>query len=326
MMIGEISLDEAQASAMNSLRDPTGPHVYLWGPPGRGKTLLVDAYTTSMRSKRLLRKHFHEVFGDIHREIRSRGSLTRALDSLLAGVEIVCFDEFHVHDPADAQYVTALVRHALGSGVRMIVTSNYPPSQLLPNPLFHSMFEPCIGVIEREFRIVECDGGTDYRARGDARRTGAWLSPGTHHQLTEAGLSPPNPNEQVTLRPSGHPIIARRANHGEVWFDFAALCATPTAPVDYLRLAEQYSRWAITDVPSLAVAGADAAQRFANLIDVLWERRIEVFITSPVPPDEFAPHSGAHDIDRMVSRLSQLPAKNPRELGESLAATSDCSS
>ncbi|MFW0790272.1 cell division protein ZapE [Gordonia sp. CPCC 205333] len=309
MEIGGRVLDEAQRLAVRALGDPTGPCIYLWGPPGRGKTWLVDTYLAESSRKRVLRRHFHDFFVDVHREIRVRGSLNRALDALLAGIDVLCFDEFHVHDPADGQYVTALVQHVVDGRVRMIVTSNYQPSQLLPNPLFHSMFEPCIALIERHFRVVECDGGTDYRASGDAHRPGAWLTPGASSQLAKVGLRSPDPRDQVTLRLSGHPIVARRADSDEVWFDFGAMCATPTAPTDYLLLAQQFSRWVITDVPRLSDAGADAAQRFANLIDVLWEKRIEVVLTSSVPPAELAPHSGAHDIDRMVSRLSQLPTE-----------------
>ncbi|NMN99800.1 cell division protein ZapE [Gordonia sp. TBRC 11910] len=304
MRIDGRQLDRAQRSAMDALADPAGSDVYLWGPPGRGKSWLVDAHLASMSRKRVLRSHFHEFFADVHRLIRTRGSLADALDALLTGLDVVCFDEFHVHDPADGQYVTALL-DAIGTRrIRLIVTSNYPPAGLMPNPLFHSMFEPTIDLIERRFRIVECDGGVDYRASRADRAPGAWLCPGTHAQLRSVGLRRPAAAERTTVSPAGHPIVATRARAGEIWFRFADLCATATAPIDYLALADEYRRWVITDVPDQL--DAEPAQRFANLVDVLWEKRTEVIVAASNTPDSLE-SAGAHDLDRMRSRLRQLP-------------------
>ncbi len=303
-------LDVAQRATMGVLSDSARPDVYLWGPPGRGKTWLVDSYIASNPRDRVLRKHFHEFFAEVHGAIRVHGSLAGALDSLLAGFDLVCFDEFHVHDPADGQYVTALLARLRERAIRTIVTSNYPPRDLMPNPLFHSTFAPTIALISRTFRIVECDGGTDYRQAPDEQMPGAWLTPGTVEQLKAYGLPSPVASERTSVRPAGHRIVADRAADGEVWFQFGELCETPTAPIDYLSLAQIYGRWVITGVP--AEIEAEAAQRFANLVDVLWEKQVEVVITSTALPDALITGRAAHDLDRMLSRLSQLTAASAR--------------
>lgn len=312
-------LDSAQESAWRALDDHAAPDVYLWGPPGRGKTWLVDRYLASTPPRRLLRTHFHEFFADVHAEIRSRGSLSTALDAVLTGLDTVCFDEFHVHDPADGRFLAALLVRARERGIRLIMTSNYPPIDLMPNPLFHSMFEPTIEMIHRHVRVVECDAGIDYRQARPGVVRGIWLSPGDDAQFENLGLRPPDLTERTTVRPAGHPIVADRAegtdrtgrtdgtegtHDGEIWFRFAELCGKPTAAVDYLPLARTHRRWVITDVP--ARLDAEPAQRFVTLIDVLWEKAVEVIVSAAVPPGALDADCAAHDLGRMISRLGEL--------------------
>lgn len=192
-------LDPAQHDAVEQLCHPERPNVYLWGPPGRGKSWLADVYFSAYPGRNKLRVHFHEFFRDLHVELRRhRFDLDAALDHLIGRAELVCFDEFHVHDPADGTFVARLFPALLGRRTRLVLTSNYPPRDLLPNPLFHDGFVPTIELVERCATVVALDGPRDHRLGSDHAKgfaSGIWPSPrptGSYDGSVSNGRRRPN--------------------------------------------------------------------------------------------------------------------------------------
>ncbi|MGU3582989.1 cell division protein ZapE [Rhodococcus sp. C26F] len=305
-------LDPAQHDAVEQLCHPERPNVYLWGPPGRGKSWLADVYFSACPGRNKLRIHFHEFFRDLHVELRRhRFDLDAALDHLIGRAELVCFDEFHVHDPADGTFVARLLPALLARRTRLVLTSNYPPRDLLPNPLFHDGFVPTIELVERCATVVALDGPHDHRLGSDHAKgfaSGIWAVSPSDPQLRRLCLERPAPAEHRVLRPAGRPLRALRAEKDCLWFDFRDLCGHPTAPADYLALAADYLFWVVDKIPDLTTAGREPAQRFANLVDVLHDRDVRVVFVSDVAVSELAAPAGpvAHDIGRLRSRLAQL--------------------
>ncbi|MBP1158327.1 cell division protein ZapE [Rhodococcus sp. PvR099] len=276
----------------------------------------MATYFAALPTNRKARIHFHEFFRDLHLAIRRRNNnLSAALDDLLGQLDVVCFDEFHVHDPADGKFIARLLPALFDRDVRVILTSNYPPHSLLPNPLFHHDFVPTIELIEQSVTVLTVDGSVDYRTVSGHEAgfaAGSWVNPGTPEQLEQLGLYPPTPNEHRTLAPAGHPIRVRRAGDGCLWIDFVDLCEKTTAPVDYLALAKEFRQWVVSDVPDLRAAGREPVQRFANVIDVLYDRDVTTVFLATMPLDTLT--HGAQlpvDIERIRSRLGQLCRIDP---------------
>ena len=229
-------LDSAQGDAIDALLSAGSRGVYLWGGVGRGKSWLMDVYFAALPTERKRRLHFHEFLADLHSAVRRhRCDLDAALDELLAGLDVVCLDEFHVHDPADGIFVGRLSAALFERNVLVVLTSNYPPDGLLPNPLFHEGFVPTIELIERSLTVVGVNGPVDYRTVRSRHDTGfaagAWISPGNDIQLSALGLHRPGTSERRVLRPAGHPLPAQRVRPDCLWFDFRDLCGGTTAPV-----------------------------------------------------------------------------------------------
>ncbi|EOM76964.1 cell division protein ZapE [Rhodococcus rhodnii] len=304
-------LDDAQVGAVDALASDS--NVYLWGPPGRGKSWLLATYFDAAPTHRKLRVHFHEFFRDLHLAIRRHGNdLPAALDDLVGDADVVCFDEFHVHDPADGIFIARWLPVLLDRGVRVIVTSNYAPHALLPNPLFHDDFLPTIDLIADAFAVTAVDGPVDYRSgRGHTKSSdeagfaaGRWV---VSASAAPHALRTPAAEEERTLTPAGRPIRARRAAGGELWIDFAALCEEATAPSDYRVLAQDFPHWVIAGIPPLNTVGREPMQRFANLVDVLHDRDIVTDFLASVPLDMLYDDARLlADTDRIRSRLGLL--------------------
>ncbi|MDR6679108.1 cell division protein ZapE [Pseudomonas oryzihabitans] len=324
-------IDEAQQAAIERLaeladdllrprlfRRHPARSLYLWGPVGRGKSFLLDGFFTALPFTEKRRVHFHAFFRELHermfRQPPGVDALAASLDELLEGCRLLCFDEFHVHDIGDAMLITRLFKALFSRGVVLITTSNYPPEGLLPNPLYHERFLPAIRLIETRMDILSVAGPQDYRsaspAEPDPFGIGAYLWPGSAAQRAQLGL-PPVGEGRVQV-PVGHRHLpALSAADGLLQFSFADLCEGPTAVLDYLTLSETWPRWLLDEVPPLREASPAARQRFINLVDVLYDRRLALFLVSAAPLDETLADSDIADMSRTRSRLSQLRQIGP---------------
>lgn len=268
--------------------------LYVHGAVGRGKTWLCDTFFDSLPLAAKRRVHVHEFFRSLHEAIwrtrATRGSapgevMTDAIAGLLDGVDLLYFDEFQVHDSGDAALLTRVLESVFERRIALLVTSNSPPSGLLPNPVFHDLIEPAIDLIHAHLDVVELSGSIDYRrdapaTRGHGFAAGRWISPVTGNNLGRAGLVRPRRSEAATVTSAGHEFPTKRASDGELWFSFEAVCEGEVLVGDYLRWASAFGTWVIDGVPVLASATVEARQRFVNLVDVLCDRNITLHIVS----------------------------------------------
>ena len=277
-------LDDAQAAAADALSTPGAKGIYLWGPVGRGKTWLLDTYFAGVGIETKKRVHFHSFFRDLHAAyFRRNFSIDAAIVDILSTgsgpASLLCFDEFHVHDIGDARLITRMLDALFARGVVLVVTSNYAPDELLSNPLFHQTFVPTIEKLKRNLEVIRVDGPVDYRSAATSQSrfaSGTWT---------------------LALHAGGH--------------TFAELCCAARSTGDYLQMLEEVTSVTVTEIPALATADEFAARRFANLVDVLYDRDVRADFHAVVPLPEFADGCVGLDTDRLVSRLGQLRSHRP---------------
>ena len=304
-------LDDAQKRAAARLSDLASNSrsdrgVYLWGPAGRGKTWLLDAFFVALPTSRKRRFHFQAFFGDYHRAVHRHGSgreaSDRGIDELVGDVDVVCFDEFHAHDPGDATLLTRLLRALLvDRAASIVITSNYEPDRLLPDRRYHHTFQPGIDLINASLDVVAIDASVDYRTIRPAARVG--FAAGTYRVGTDLH----GPGERIGIPIGSRFIQAAAADGNTVAFEFDELCNRPVSALDVLHLCGRYRHWSIRHVPKLDRAPLEAAQRFVNFIDVLHDQNVTVHISGTVPLDDlFSGESLPTDSHRTRSRLSLL--------------------
>ncbi|WP_176057135.1 cell division protein ZapE [Paraburkholderia sp. BCC1876] len=303
--------------------------VYCHGLPGRGKSLVVDTvFELATCSKRRL--HFHEFLREMNRRLVSEprgddrpGSVSR---QWLDGVDLLCFDEFHVHDIADAFLMARFLDTAISLGTRIVLTSNYAPDALLSDPEFHERFLPTIEQIERCFTVIHFDGARDYRFGGeeaDAPRFFAPLDPSNHdalrqifvrHEGDDASLEP------VTLSAAGRPLTARAAGTALLWADFDSLCVASRSHLDYLDLAGQWHGLILDNLHTDWLTKSHTLQRLVWLVDIFYDRKRSLFIASDQPIEAaLAGLEGAHDLSRTLSRLAEMQSRGYRSTLEDVA-------
>ena len=291
--------------------------VWLHGGVGRGKSFLMDCFFQSVPYRRKLRVHFHEFMRGVHRELDELKGTQDPLDAVSARIakryRLICFDEFHVADIADAMILERLMRGLFANGVTFVITSNYAPDALYPEGLHRDRVLPAIALLNHRLDVISVDAGVDYRQLAIARvRT--YVTPAGREADQALGAMYDAlarfPDEDPWLVIENRRVHARRRSHGVVWFDFDTLCGGPRSHNDYLALAVLFHTVIVSGVPRMDASMSSPARRFVWLVDVLYDQRVKLLMSAQCPPDELYPRGPlAGEFRRTVSRIAEMRSR-----------------
>ncbi|MCG1054465.1 AFG1 family ATPase [Mycetohabitans sp. B5] len=304
--------------------------VYMWGGVGRGKSFLMDSFYAVVPVQRKTRLHFHEFMREVHRELEVLKGRADPLDELARLVakryRLICFDEFHVSDIADAMILYRLLLKLFDNGVQFVMTSNYEPSTLYPDGLHRDRLLPAIDLINERLDVLNVDAGTDYRQRTLAQVQTYHTPLGAHadRALREAfARLAAVPDENPVLHIEKREIKTLRRADGVVWFDFATLCGGPRSQNDYLELATRFHTIILSDVPQMAPRMASEARRYTWLIDVLYDHKVKLLMSAAVPAEQlYVEGPMANEFARTVSRIIEMQSKEYLEAPRRIVDTS----
>lgn len=296
-------------------RHPPVRGLYMWGGVGRGKTLLMDQFFGALRERRKQRLHFHRFMREVHAELALLGNRSDPLDAVAARLaeraRLICFDEFHVADIADAMILGTLFDRLFARGVTLVATSNAAPKDLYRDGLQRVRFLPAIALLEQHCEVLAVDGGADYRLRALTRAElfHAPLGAAADAALARAFhlIAGGDGVEGGAVEVEGRPIPTRRRAEGIVWFEFAALCGGPRSAADYIELACENHTVLVSGVPGFDAARDDEARRFIALVDEFYDRAVKLLLSAAAPIGElYRGERLAFEFERTQSRLLEM--------------------
>jgi cell division protein ZapE len=315
-----VAFKSARSTRLRKLLNrPAVPRgVWLHGGVGRGKSFLMDCFFESVPLTRKARIHFHEFMRGVHRELRDLRNTADPLDEVARRIarryRLICFDEFHVSDIADAMILERLLSGLFAHGVVFVMTSNYQPDHLYPDGLHRDRILPAIALLNANLDVVSVDAGIDYRrlAMAEVAAYHAPAGDAANEALNEAfDRVAETADEDPSLTIEHREVIARRRAGGVVWFDFATLCGGPRSQVDYLEIANRFHTVILSDVPRMTPAMSSEARRFTWLIDVFYDQRVKLLMSAEVPPELlYVQGAMAHEFQRTVSRIVEMQSRD----------------
>ncbi|MBS3935731.1 MAG: AFG1 family ATPase [Sulfuritalea sp.] len=292
--------------------------VWFWGGVGRGKSFLMDCFFEAVPYRRKRRVHFHAFMRESHERLRrlknEADPLAKVAAQIAQETRLMCFDEFHVADIADAMILARLMQALFEAGVVFCITSNYPPDGLYPNGLQRERLLPTIALLNDRLDVIEIDAGIDYRLRA-LEQAAVYLLPadGDAQALLERTFArvAHGAGHARPLHLLGREIPVVHRAPGVAWFDFVALCGGPRSQLDYLELAHRFHTIFLSGVPRLGPDRANEARRLTWLVDVCYDHRVKLAIAADVPAEQLyvaGPQAG--EFARTVSRLIEMRSRD----------------
>lgn len=294
------------------------PGLYLWGGVGIGKSFLMDCFYQRLPFLNKIRMHFHQFMQMIHDELKiyqgNKNPLNLIARKLAKKYLLVCLDEFFVSDIADAMLLSQFFHALFLHGVCLVTTSNIMPDDLYKNGLQRKSFLPTISLLKQHTTVLHLPSIVDYRLH-NKKEAGIYFSPNNDitHKKMEFNFTTLSNNAPITANPiqiGNRYIEVIKKTDNLIWFDFKIICAIPRCQQDYLEIVKTYHTIFISNIPILSPDEKNQISLFIRLIDILYDNRIRLVISSEVPVDKIY-HQGQFYFDflRTRSRLLEMQSE-----------------
>ncbi len=295
---------------------PPPQGLYIHGRVGRGKSMLMDAFYATVPLAKKRRTHFYAFMLDVHARIHARREekgdpIPPVAKALADETTLLCFDEFHVVDIADAMILGRLFAALFAEGVVVVATSNRAPDALYENGLQRERFLPFIDLLKQRLDVLKLDGPRDYRLARFAGRP-VYFTPldDKAHRALEQAFADLTDNEapgNASLVVLGREVLVPRQAKGVAWFLFDELCGRALGPADYLALAARYHSFIVEGIPHLGAEQRNEAKRFNIFIDALYEAHGNLVCSAAAPAQAlYTEGVGSFEFQRTVSRLIEM--------------------
>jgi cell division protein ZapE len=296
---------------------PVCRSLYIFGEVGRGKSMLMDLFYQNCPISQKRRVHFHAFMLEIHNFVHhwhqqhDSDAVLALAQHIIKTHQLLCLDEFHVTDIADAMLIVRLFGKLIDLGLTVVTTSNYHPNELYLGGLQRELFLPFIKLLQENTDTIYLAGNKDYRCSQEPAVKTRFYFPLNEHASEFAQqhckqLTNYAPMHTVTLHVLGRQLVLSAAFAKISLTSFHELCVQPLGPSDYLTIASHFETIILTGIPRLNSELRNETKRFITLIDALYEYKVRLICTAAVPLDELCDTDDVIDFERTHSRLLEM--------------------
>lgn len=315
---------EQQSSLQKILSSHPGAcqSLYIFGDVGRGKSMLMHLFYEACPIGQKRRIHFfsfmQEVHGFLHhwRKNHDSDAIMALAKTIRESTQLLCFDEFHVTDIADAMILGRLFSKLFDLGVVVVMTSNIHPNDLYQGGLQRELFLPFIRMLQEKADTIELVAQEDYRLGRLQAMESTYLYPlnaqtseiiwQTYQQMTDFAAIKPG-----TIEVFGRKVVLTAVSGEVALTTFDELCAQALGSADYLEIAREFNTLIMAGIPRLTADKRNEARRFVTLIDALYEHKVKLICSADVQPQElYIEGDGSFEFKRTVSRLIEMQSKS----------------
>ena len=291
---------------------------YLVGDVGVGKTMILNFFYNSLNEKKL-RLHFNEFMIKFHDFVYNNRNKNDAINlfvkDLKIKAELIYFDEFQVTNIVDAMILGRLFKKIFEEKIKVIFSSNIKINDLYKDGLQREQFVPFIKVLNQNSQEKELLIKEDYRSDKN-KNLERFLSPinQSNNFIFNKFFRKITKNKNKTIKIleiKGRKLKIENFYDKVAKFNFKELCDTNLGSEDYLNIANICDFIFIENLPNFDDNNSNQQHRFITLIDIVYEKRIPLMITSQISLDTMSSSKIKNEVfKRTISRLYELTSIN----------------
>ena len=289
---------------------------YLQGDVGVGKTMILNFFYENFNGSKQ-RLHFNEFmigfhdFAFINKESKKVNVIDKFVNKLKKKIELIYFDEFQVTNIVDAMILGNLFKKIFDENIKVLFSSNIKIADLYKDGLQRDQFIPFIKIIKNKCYQHKLSIKEDYRmsSANNSRRYYFPLNETTNFKVNKyfREITKNKMKKEKILTIKGRKFNIKNYYEGFSKFDFTDLCAKNIGAEDYIKIAEACKFIVIENIPDFNNDNSNKQNRFITLIDILYEKKIPLLITSKSELNLISSSKNLKDVfKRTISRLNEL--------------------
>jgi cell division protein ZapE len=289
---------------------------YLQGDVGVGKTMILNFFYENLKFKKN-RLHFNEFMINFHdfvfqnKKDKKTSIIDKFVNKIKKKYELIYLDEFQVTNIVDAMILGNLFRKMFDENIKVLFSSNIKINDLYKDGLQRDQFLPFIKIMKNNCFQQKLSIEEDYR-KSQNNKNERFLFPlneGTNFKVNKyfRQITKNIAVKEKILTIKGRKFNIKNYHDGISRFDFKDLCAKNVGAEDYIKIAEISKFITIENIPNFNNTNSNQQQRFITLIDILYEKKIPLMITSKLQLNLISSSKSLEDVfKRTVSRLYEL--------------------
>ncbi len=292
---------------------------YLVGDVGVGKTMILNFFFNELKEKKI-RLHFNEFMLEFHnfnfqnKSAHKKNNIDFFVRNLKKKVQIIYFDEFQVTNIADAMILGKLFKKIFQENIKVIFSSNIRIDDLYKEGLQRDQFMPFIKILKNYSHEIILSIEDDYRISKNLKlerflsssdKSNNFISNKFFRTITKK-----KKRISKVLEVKGREVVIDNYYEGIVKLSFDELCNRNLGPEDYIKIAENCSFIFIENLINFNESNLNQQKRFITFIDIVYEKRIPLMITSKIDLNSLKSSNSLKDsFKRTISRLYELTSK-----------------
>jgi cell division protein ZapE len=289
---------------------------YLHGDVGVGKTMLLNFFYDNFNHNKK-RLHFNEFIISFHdfvfnnKKDDKKSIIDKFVSKIKKKYRLIYFDEFQVTNIVDAMILGKLFKKIFDANIKVIFSSNIKIHDLYKDGLQREQFLPFIKILKLKCYEIELIIKEDYRKSKKNKNKYYFypLNDKTNFKINKLfrKLTKGRTRKEKIVSIKGRKFNIKKYYQGIARFNFKDLCNKNIGAEDYLKIAKVCDFLIIEKLPDFNNNNLNQQQRFITLIDIIYEKKIFLAISSESSLQEItSAKSLMKPFKRTTSRLYEL--------------------
>ena len=274
--------------------------------------MILDFFYKFVKTPKL-RLHFNEFMINFHdfRHKNNKNSISLYVQQLKKKYELIYLDELQVTNIVDAMILGKLFEKIFKQKIKILISSNIKIHDLYNDGLQREQFLPFISLLKKNSIHKELLIDEDYRrlSLNEQQKVFYPLNERTAFKINQSfrELTKNKKLNSVKLVIKGRQFFIPDFYEGVAKFDFKNLCDDNVGAEDFIKIANICSFIVIKNIPNFNDTNINQQQRFITLIDILYEKKINLLVSMANNFDKIGSSIKLQEpFKRTLSRLFEL--------------------